>query len=659
MASAEPTRIPLPMSDVFARLHLPSPPQMAAPVASLAATPQRMIEDFTPVAEGFEARLAGTYWENSGLLPFLDNEVPFLINNDGRLSERAAAVFFAYCSEVPDVPEAFQVLEIGAGTGLFAKYFLDAFRLICDDEKRDFYSRMTYIATDRSRRTVEQWDERGLFEAHAGHVVLATMPAGSGDARALDGGPVRMDAVRFTACNYVLDVLPATIVRGTAAAPEELFVRTHLTSDDSVLGQYTRLNYEQIRDLAARRDPAAISALVPLLTAFEFETAFHGITREIPYLEEALAFGQGLDRVLLNYGAFAAVEQLLDRVTPLGYVLINDYGPTRRDQVAQHSVLQRFGSSIAYGIDFPLLEHFSTARNIRATAPDGDDDRSIHSRLLSRVEMPGTREVFAGLFSAANQARGEEPVERARAHVAAGRFNEALKAYNEALAISPRCWQLIGEAGEFVSLHLRDFASGLDLLRVAAGLNPWYSTWLWNALGDTLYCLERYEDAHEAYLQAARINPRDVRTNLNIAYTYLYFNQHRDALEAIGRGLADDVQGAYRSRLLEKQQQILAVLSARREGEHGRALRRTVRFQNVESHFVEPRSRTGGPAIPTPGSATAEAGAARLRERSYEAFSHCAVGGELDRATALHGAVHPRQNRCHSPSRGKPSGTSG
>jgi hypothetical protein len=50
--------------------------------------------------------------------------VPFVVNNNGRLSETAAALLFENCLE-PGPPDGrIAVLEPAAGTGLFARYFL-------------------------------------------------------------------------------------------------------------------------------------------------------------------------------------------------------------------------------------------------------------------------------------------------------------------------------------------------------------------------------------------------------------------------------------------------------------------------------------------------------------------------------------------------------
>ena len=89
--------------------------------------------------------------------------------------------------------------------------------------------------------------------------------------------------------------------------------------------------------------------------------------------------------------------------------------------------------------------------------------------------------------------------------------------------------------------------------------------------------MERFDDAHQAYVQASRIDPRDARTQLNLAYTLAARGDQAQALTAIACGLAQD-QGLYRTRLLEKQQQILLASSARWLAEQERLARRNVRL---------------------------------------------------------------------------------
>ena len=98
-------------------------------------------------------------------------------------------------------------------------------------------------------------------------------------------------------------------------------------------------------------------------------------------------------------------------------------------------------------------------------------------------------------------------------------------------------------------------------------------------LGDCLFCLERFDDAHEAYVQAGRIDAHDSRMHLNLAYTLAQRGDLAAALQAVARGLGHDTRGFYRNRLLEKQQQILIASSTRWLAEQERLAHRAARFQ--------------------------------------------------------------------------------
>jgi tetratricopeptide (TPR) repeat protein len=539
-----------------------------------------VIEDFRPLCESIERQLAAAYWERTGVLPFIDNSVPYLINNNGAPSERAAAVLLAACLESKDEESPVTVLEVGAGSALFARYFLDAFRTLCAEQRLPHYERLTYVVTDRARRTVEQWAERDLFAEHPGRVLLATCDACRPETLVgLDDHPLAIPAPMFIVCNYVLDVLPAAVVRTGENGPEQLCVRTHLTTNAAVIAQYAPVKVESLRELASSADPVAREQLLSLLTVLEFETSWRPTEDAAPsHLAEALDVGRGLERILLNHGALDAVDRWLARLAPDGCLLVRDYGPVERGEMTPHASPQRFGASTAVGLNFPLLEHHLGAQGWSVLAPQADAKRSIHVRLVRRAGGPRVASAFMESFGPAAEEFSEQPFAAAIEHARAGRNEDALQCFKTAVDRNPRNWFVVGSAAEFVSLQLRDFRSGAELARAAIELNPYYSAWLWNVLGDSVYCSERFDDAHEAYLQAARIDPDDPRTNLNLAYTFLQRGEVGLALHAIARGLARDGDATYRERLLEKQQQILATLSARTRAEHERLVKRIWAF---------------------------------------------------------------------------------
>lgn len=537
------------------------------------------VQEFRPIVRSLEWQLSELYWAKDGVSPFVRSEVPFIINNNGRLSEDAAVVLFTNAIEARATTGPIRVLELGAGTGLFARYFLNSFRDLCRQENRDLYDRLTYFVSDRSKRACEQWQENGLFNDHSGHVVVGTC---SGDDpthfERLSGEAADLTPLQAVFTNYVLDVMPSAIVKVGTSGPEQLCIRTHLTHNESLISQYSDLTVSEVQSIAKSEDPREQAKLISILPVLEFEAQFLPVGEDKPpYLAEILDFGKNQERSLLNFGAIECLEKCLSALTEDGFVLLNDYGPTVRDYVAGHAMAQRFGSSLALGLDFPFLEHHLVKNGYIWLTPE-DNERGIHARMVCRKDLSRTRQMFLRRFSNEALKSFETPIEAAARHQAAGRNDQALEYYRQALERNPHNWHLIGQAAEFVSLQLRDFTAGLELIRSALEHNPCYSTWLWNVLGDCLFCLERFGEAHEAYLEARAINADDARTNFNLSYTLSQMGRYQESLRVIAHALANDPQAIYRERLLNKQQQVLGLISAREISDRDRLLKRDAAF---------------------------------------------------------------------------------
>ena len=568
--------------DVLRRLAgAPGPTPLEA--LSAVETASTEIEGFRPLSDGLEWRLADVYWDTEGVIPFIRNDVPYLVNNTGRLSESAAALVFAACDDQSSaLPTRLTILELGAGTGLHARYFLDAFSILCSDSGRDYYGRTDYVVSDRCERTVAGWKRDGLFAGHEGRVELCVGRAA--DPRGLvglDGTPAAVDAPFFVFCNYLLDVLPSRIVRRTGDGLEQLCVRTHLSGGASALRLAGLESLGRARALAASGKIDDLARLLPLLPQLEVETAFRPWTPAAG-AEAALAAGiDGDARVILNTGGLHCIDVLSDMIQPTGFIVVNDYGPVRAEDVPNHIAVQRFGGSVALGVNFPLLERSLVERKLTVLSPEGDDGRRVHTRLIGRTIGERATVVLRSRFGLEADRFLDAPLEEARRHAAAGRTTEAVSGYRTLIERNPRDWQMLGEAAEYVGLQLRDYAAGLALARTALERNPWCSAWLWNVLGDCLFCKEKYDEAHESFQQAERIDRDDPRTNLNLAYTLSLRGEQGAALSVIARGLAQDGRGrgAYRARLLEKQAQILGSLTERASADQERLVRRAERFR--------------------------------------------------------------------------------
>ena len=334
----DPTRqhpAPLPADQLLTRIGLPLGRVDVADQLDRVEFGPRMIEDFRPISESLEWSLSELQWDAQGVVPFLENSVPYTVNNNGELSHKAARVLLASCEETSTSVDLL-LFELGAGTGLFARSLLDQFRDLCEDRGLDYYDRVRFDVTDLSPRTVEQWQERGVFAPHAARVRLGVCDARSpGIVRGLDGARQELSGLRAIFCNYILDSLPCTIVRSGERGIEEFRVRTHLTADLARVARSTDLGLGEIRRLASSPDPAQKRRLLSLLKLFEFETTFDRPERLPPFAEEAVAFaaGLGLERITLNHGAALCLGEAIRLLGPAGFVLLNDYGATATEHL--------------------------------------------------------------------------------------------------------------------------------------------------------------------------------------------------------------------------------------------------------------------------------------------------------------------------------------
>src|SRR5207247_1035762 len=154
-----------------------------------------------------------------------------------------------------------------------------------------------------------------------------------------------------------------------------------------------------------------------------------------------------------------------------------------------------------------------------------DEGRGIHTRLFSRQPDLAVRGQFEERFGKPALDRLQEPLEKARQSARVGRFELAANFYREALKMQPYNWVLLNEVSMFLTFSLRDVKAGVELAKVALGLNPSCSAELWNTLGDGLFEWGRTAEARSAYGQALRVNEADVRARYNLAWVH---QRHRD-----------------------------------------------------------------------------------------------------------------------------------
>jgi tetratricopeptide (TPR) repeat protein len=560
-----------------------------AEILNRLSTDDCLIEDFRPLSLNLEWRLSELHWIREGVTAFITGDVPWHVNNNGRASADAAAVLFANSIEAPADGGPLRVLELGAGSGLFARYFLDEFRDLCRRHGRDFYDRLTLLVTDRSPRTVAHWAACGLFADHGAHVETSLCDAAS---PTLDvSGPFRA-----VFANYVLDSLPTAVLRHADEGWRQLCVRASIRDEGGIPEALASRGVDWMRHVAAAAQSDDLAALLPLLPILETELAFlpideqgsPGWTRFAP--ETDAKHGAA---TVYNYGALRCLDLVLPRLDPEGFLLVRDYAPGQgapgqgapgHESESAFVGTQRFGDATAAPLDFALIERHARGLGMDVVSPAGD--AMIHSRLFTGGSIPRTKETFRDRFGPESHDSWSLAA-RARELSETGLRREALDVYRQAIAAGPRDWQLLGEAARFAATQLGDPAAGLDLARAAIQLNPWYSPRLWTVLGDCLAALDRQDEAHDSYAEAHRLHPLHAEIHLKLAESWLRRGDATQSLVAVAAGLAADFDGMHRHTLLEVQQQAIDRLSraatARREVTHRRRARQDTMASELRS----------------------------------------------------------------------------
>jgi tetratricopeptide (TPR) repeat protein len=547
-----------------------------AGILAHAQASREVIQDFVPLAESLEWQLGQEYLRQRGNKAFLSDAhpVPFVINNDGALSTAAADTFFAALvaaeKEAP-LPADLFVLELGIGVGLFARFFLDAFRDLCAQHHKDYYERLTYLAADRSERMLRDVARHGVLAHHPGRYRLRLVDA-------LDPAPLTRDLLflgqptrplQAVFLNYLLDCLPAASLEVQDGQARQVCVRTCVARNVR-LQDYTDLTAKQLAERATKGGPEAERDLLEVYGLFASEYDYRPVDLAgLPYGAFAAEYARRTSRRLLHsWGALQSLERLLDLVADRGFILASDYGQTQvtREDEFEH---QRFSLATFVGVNFPQLKaYFGEGGRCQFLETSGDHDRGIHSRLLGRTLSPALAQRFEERFGAAAQQRQQEPWTKARECARVGRFELAAGYYRETLNAQPANWVLLNEVSMFLTFSLRDVKAGAELAKAALRLTPSCSAELWSTLGDALFEWGRTAEASSAYRKALAVNESDVRARYNLAWVYQRQRDWPAALQVIAEGLALDKTGEYRERLLHKQTEVLAGLEGRNRQEY-------------------------------------------------------------------------------------------
>lgn len=534
-----------------------------------------VVEDFVPAQRSLAWRMGQAYWHLKGVQAFTTNAVPNIVTNDGYLATRTAETFFANCMAAHEqgrLEDEVKAVEMAVGIGMHARIFLSRLAELCEENEFPLLDRLVFYATDISRSTLESLRDSDTLRVPGVKIRLgfvdATEPTTFADLETGEEEP--LSGVRLLRSNYLLCVLPFHLLMRRDDAWSEMYVRTRV-ADTKSLRQVYGDRIDEILDTAKRGDDEAIEALAPEEHLFSTERIYVPIARDdLPfasaveaYFDEALARNageSGICRTLVSLGALRSVDKGLEILVDDGFMIHSDYGWSNLRMSSEIGHFQYFGGSTAIGLNFPLVEHFvecSRDEPGRAVAAPNDSQSPIQTRLFARRELPETEETFTALFEGDSYKKYWEGLNEL------GNYDEktdpevVMERFELAHAANPFNWRILGQWSGSATFFAKDPRRGLDLAMKGLQICPSASGSLWNEYGDALYALERYEEAHRAFLRSREIDPEEPRTRLSLGWSHSALWQVDEAVDSLCEGIKLDVYNAYGDRFMEKLKSVM------------------------------------------------------------------------------------------------------
>jgi tetratricopeptide (TPR) repeat protein len=520
---------------------MPAPEGDAAAVLARGALRGVPVEPFGPVWSCARLKLSRAGWQGAGLEPFLTAAVPYASTSSGRLSEDAVDVVLA---ALPD-RAGLRILELGAGSGVFARLFLDALHR----RAPGVYAASHYLVTDGSDSVLAALQASGVLAAHAGRCAT----------RRLDLGAGWPDLGRFDVIlgSYVLDSLPFDLLALNDARTWRLEARAVLAPEDAgeaeALAQALRLD-----------TPEALAPFVALGPRLSCHTRHVAVDRDTLPRGRDLPDDTGGRTLpyIHSHGALDCIDAAIDHLAEGGVAIFSDYGQLEAYAGRQSPEFQTFGTSIAMGINFPQIESACRARPGATLFRPAEEDGHLYTRVLRRGAGPDLADLVDDRFGALRYRAHKATVDAARECLRGRMYERARGYYAMALAQQPRNWTLMQEIAAMLHLAGGEFAEAIDMARLGLALNP-LSPDLWRVVAEAELGLDRPQAAAAAAGRAVALAPAHVGAQRALARAELRQGRLGAALQAVAQALTNDVETDEQEALLALQTQILAEIARR------------------------------------------------------------------------------------------------
>lgn len=338
----------------------------------------QLIQNWLPYNETILFNFSDKYFKESGKAVFSNEgkSHKHVVPNGMTNSKAHARSFAKFISDNLDnypQDQKIKILEVGSGAGVYARNFL-----LCAREM-NFLDRIEYLVTEYSRVGLQQIKESKVlseFQENVNYRFVYLDILNPDLAEDIDGKPYKLENLSATILNYILCVLPATVVRKSKNGNiQQLLMRFKEPTDNKEdLGYLESLLYEENwKGYFIENEP-------------EIEKKYFDI------LKQSLDIDTGCTFEFYAYGSLLALENVLNRSNENAFVFIAEMPRIK----ATKRPFKAYGHSIANPINQGLISSFVKSKNLDLIY--STDPHYPLTRMFI-LKNPGLKEQFKTRFT--------------------------------------------------------------------------------------------------------------------------------------------------------------------------------------------------------------------------------------------------------------------
>ena len=317
-----------------------------------------------------------TYFKNIGLKAWSSGALPF--TGVTSYTETQKKVFLLIenlrLAGFEDNKEVIKVLEIGAGSGAFAKNFIDAFENICNSLNLNFSERLEYFLTDYAGTTLEEIQSKKKLKNYKQikffQLDILESPSNSS----------LKDHVGSFHCicsTYLLDQLPNRVIAKK--------------SKEQYYEKYIKINVPEEFLNSSKELKEKVLKKNKWIKKVKKEFRFKEIdfNEEVPVeqraaLEACFREARDSSTVIYSYGALRAMLHSLKFLHIHGLIIYSDFNAASRPGVDTYEPCY-YGNSVAQPVNFSFLYNCFNKHQKVILFEDPIKTTSYHDTLSQRL----------------------------------------------------------------------------------------------------------------------------------------------------------------------------------------------------------------------------------------------------------------------------------